>query len=111
MMALALLIVSVTRVLDALLQPVVVFLASAHAVKVPAFVPVGVVVEEPPVDAVYQSTVSPAATVAEADCDKPVYVTVELTAVGATGRRFTVITALPVYDVPDRFASLTAVNV
>jgi hypothetical protein len=70
----ALLINRVTIVLVALTQPVVVFLAAAQEVNVPAFVPDGAVVAAPPVEAVYQSITSPTPAVAVAVLNVPSYV-------------------------------------
>ena len=66
-----LVIVTVTNVLVALLQPVIIFLASAQAVYTPTFVPDGALVVIPPVAEVYQSIVSPIPTLAEPTCCKP----------------------------------------
>ena len=60
--------VTVTCVLVALTQFVVVLRASAYAVYVPALVPLVAVVGVPPGEAVYESTVTPLPAVAEPVC-------------------------------------------
>ena len=70
-MSIAVLIVTVTCVRVALLQPVTSLTDSAQALAEPTFVLVGAAEESPPVSASYHATDDPEGAVAVAVCGKP----------------------------------------